>query len=210
MFENLSLLELLLKGGYTMAVIGICSVVSLAVIIERYWYFIRKVKYRNDKEIMRFIGKIKEYINKNLYSELLNECENENTYFSRIIKKGFNNSTQKNKNEIKELLEKFLGYEILEMEKYTGILGTIGAVAPFIGLFGTVLGIMRAFHDLSVFTNAGPSVVSAGIAEALVTTAAGLLVAVPAVIFYNYFVRKIKRITKVTNILIQDILEELK
>jgi len=73
-------------------------------------------------------------------------------------------------------------------------LGSIGNVSPFIGLFGTVLGIIRAFHDLAMSSGGGPSVVANGIAEALVATAVGLFVAVPAVIAYNFFVRAIDNI----------------
>jgi biopolymer transport protein ExbB/TolQ len=66
----------------------------------------------------------------------------------------------------------------------------MGNTAPLIGLLGTVWGIMRAFHDLAATGSAGPSVVAAGIAEALFTTAAGLVVAVPAVMLYNHFTRR--------------------
>ena len=66
----------------------------------------------------------------------------------------------------------------------------MGNTAPLIGLLGTVWGIMRAFHDMARTGSAGPSVVAAGVAEALFTTAAGLCVAVPAVIIYNHFVRR--------------------
>jgi biopolymer transport protein TolQ len=78
----------------------------------------------------------------------------------------------------------------LLLERHLGFLGTMGNTAPLIGLLGTVWGIMRAFHDMAATGSAGPSVVAAGVAEALFTTAAGLLVAVPAVILYNYFLRK--------------------
>ncbi len=71
-------------------------------------------------------------------------------------------------------------------------LATIGSNAPFIGLFGTVLGIIRAFHDLSQAGTQGSSIVSAGISEALVATAVGLLVAIPAVVAYNFFQRQVK------------------
>ncbi|MCR4286830.1 MAG: MotA/TolQ/ExbB proton channel family protein, partial [Deltaproteobacteria bacterium] len=79
--------------------------------------------------------------------------------------------------------------EISLLLKRLGILGTIGSIAPFIGLFGTVVGIIKAFQDLALSTGAGPAAVADGIAEALVATAAGLFVAVPAVAAYNYFVR---------------------
>lgn len=80
--------------------------------------------------------------------------------------------------------------EISRLERFLGALGTIGATAPFIGLFGTVIGIIRAFSDLAIAEGASPSAVADGIAEALVATATGLFVAVPAVMAYNYFVRR--------------------
>ena len=80
------------------------------------------------------------------------------------------------------------------MTQMVPFLATTGNTAPFIGLFGTVVGIIRAFHSLSVSGSAGPSVISAGIAEALVTTAAGLVVAVPAVVFYNYYLRRVETV----------------
>ncbi|MBI3015465.1 MAG: MotA/TolQ/ExbB proton channel family protein, partial [Candidatus Tectomicrobia bacterium] len=88
--------------------------------------------------------------------------------------------------------------ERIRMEKGLSILGTLGNNAPFIGLFGTVLGIIRAFYDLSFNTGGGPSVVMRGISEALVATAAGLFVAIPAVIAYNYFQRRVKEVSSQT------------
>ena len=78
----------------------------------------------------------------------------------------------------------------LLLDRNLGMLGTMGNTAPLIGLLGTVWGIMRAFHDMARTGSAGPSVVAAGVAEALFTTAAGLLVAVPAVLLYNHLVRR--------------------
>ena len=76
-----------------------------------------------------------------------------------------------------------------------GVLGTLGNISPFIGLFGTVVGIIKAFRDLALAGTGGPAVVARGIAEALVSTAAGLLVAIPAVIIYNYFTRRVKAVS---------------
>jgi biopolymer transport protein ExbB len=84
--------------------------------------------------------------------------------------------------------------ERLAMERYLGILGTLGNNAPFIGLFGTVLGIIKAFADLSKNQGGGAAVVMAGISEALVATAVGLLVAIPAVVAFNIFQGKVRRI----------------
>jgi biopolymer transport protein ExbB len=93
--------------------------------------------------------------------------------------------------EVEERLQIALSEERLLLERNLGVLGTMGNTAPLIGLLGTVWGIMRAFHDMARTGSAGPSVVASGVAEALFTTAAGLLVAVPAVMLYNHFVRRI-------------------
>ena len=93
-----------------------------------------------------------------------------------------------------ECLSIALSEERLSLERRITFLGTLGANAPFIGLFGTVLGIISAFHNLAGNVKGGPSVVMSGISEALVATALGLLVAIPGVIAYNYFVRRVKRI----------------
>ena len=91
--------------------------------------------------------------------------------------------------------------EKLHMEKNLNFLGTLGNNAPFIGLFGTVLGIIRSFHDLSLNMSGGASVVMAGISEALVATATGLFVAIPAVIFNNYFLRMNRKVLTDTTVL---------
>lgn len=81
----------------------------------------------------------------------------------------------------------------MDWEKNLSMLATIGSNAPFIGLFGTVLGIIKAFHDLSQQAVTGAQTVTSGISEALVATAIGLLVAIPAVIAFNLFQRRVKR-----------------
>jgi biopolymer transport protein ExbB len=84
--------------------------------------------------------------------------------------------------------------ERLKLEKNLAYLGTVGNNAPFIGLFGTVIGIIQAFHDLSLNTKGGAATVMSGVSEALVATAMGLLVAIPAVIAFNIFQRRIRAI----------------
>jgi biopolymer transport protein ExbB/TolQ len=83
-----------------------------------------------------------------------------------------------------------LSEQRLLLERNLVVLGTMATSAPFIGLLGTVWGIMRAFHDMAAAGSAGPAVVAAGVAEALITTAAGLVIAVPAVFLYNHFTRR--------------------
>jgi biopolymer transport protein ExbB len=87
-----------------------------------------------------------------------------------------------------------LSQEKLDLERRFAILGTLGSNAPYLGLFGTVLGIIKAFHNLSMNAKGGASVVMAGISEALIATALGLMIAIPAVMAYNYFSRYVKKI----------------
>jgi biopolymer transport protein ExbB len=93
-----------------------------------------------------------------------------------------------------EMVEARLMIERQRLERGLSFVGTIGSNAPFLGLLGTVLGIIKAFHDLSVAGQAGPAVVMAGISEALVATAAGLLVAIPAVVIFNVFKARTKSV----------------
>ncbi|MEE2750217.1 MAG: MotA/TolQ/ExbB proton channel family protein [Myxococcota bacterium] len=101
-------------------------------------------------------------------------------------------------------------FEKAALEKRLIILGTVGSNAPFIGLFGTVLGIIKAFHDLAANEAEAASAVMAGISEALVATAIGLMVAIPAVVLYNYFQRKNKAIISHTESLSHLVLARLK
>jgi len=92
--------------------------------------------------------------------------------------------------DTEETMQVALSNQKLLMERNTGVLGTMASIAPLVGLLGTVWGIMRAFHDMSTTGSAAPSVVASGVAEALVTTAAGLVIAVPAVLLFNHFNRR--------------------
>jgi biopolymer transport protein ExbB len=100
-----------------------------------------------------------------------------------------------------------------EVERLKGslwILGTVAASAPFIGLFGTVVGIVRAFHSMSVMGSGGFAVVAGGISEALIATALGLIVAIVALIFYNYFQTRLDRIEAALTIGTARVLEALR
>jgi biopolymer transport protein ExbB len=93
--------------------------------------------------------------------------------------------------EAEEIMHVMLNQQKLLLERNTGLLGTMAAVTPLIGLLGTVWGIMRAFQAMSAAGSAAPAIVAAGVAEALVTTAAGLVIAVPSVMLYNHFNRRL-------------------
>ncbi len=99
--------------------------------------------------------------------------------------------------EIERAVAAYLEHRKLKLERYVGILGTIGSNAPFIGLLGTVLGIIRAFHDMATQgLSQGMENISGGIAEALVATAVGLMVAIPAVVFFNILNKRISNLVR--------------
>lgn len=109
--------------------------------------------------------------------------------------------------EKRELAEKAVEWHVSRMGKSLTAIATIGSISPFIGLFGTVVGVIRAFKDLSTYAGAGPSVVAMGISEALVNTAAGIFVAIPAIVAYNYFAHKANEFANELNWLTEQIID---
>lgn len=191
MFDELTLFDMIVRGGYTMIVLVIFSVASLAVILGRFWRF---KSFREElSDCYKELGdKVRGDSGKGIESARA-FCESDKSALADVFLSGYRKRSH-GTDEILRAMELSARRSISKLERYVGVLGTIGSTAPFVGLFGTVLGIMRAFSDLAHAEGAGPSVVADGIAEALVATAGGLLVAVPAVIAYNYFVRASARI----------------
>jgi biopolymer transport protein ExbB/TolQ len=187
MFEGLTFIDLLAKGGVTVVVLALFSLVSIAIMIERAWTFKGfAVKLPVSFDLLSAALKSKGL------SAAVELSREKATPLGNVFLSGYSKRS-KGRDEVLRAMELSGRGEIAGLQNRLGIIGTIGATAPFIGLFGTVLGIIRAFGDLAVTQSVGPAVVSDGIAEALVTTAAGLLVAIPAVIAYNYFVRSVQR-----------------
>lgn len=159
----------------------IFSVLLVAFSFERMWVFRREATF--PRELWeRIVGLIRE---KRL-RDAIALCEVSSGVFSKVFKAGLEGSLVSRLDaEDGMVIEKEEGQEFLR--KRVGLFGTISFISPLIGLLGTVLGVLRAFHDLARSGSGGPSVVAAGISEALITTVAGLVVAVPAAIIYNYF-----------------------
>lgn len=179
-------LQAIMAGGFTIYILIFCSVLSIAIIIERYMY------YRSRSRVKRadFMARIKKELEKNDIESAVKICSKSKTPFSNVVHSAliFARHTEK---EISNNMERTIVVETNLLEKRTAVVGTIGSTAVYIGLFGTVLGIMRAFGDISTAGTGGINVVMNGISESLVCTAAGLCVAVPAVIAYNYFIKRI-------------------
>lgn len=182
---NVEFLEVF-KSSFTLVILVFCSLISIAFMIER-WFYFRKTRTNADS-LLTSIRKLVEDGNKD---QALALCAAKDTPISRLFHYGLLQNGR-SRSEIEDLLATKRLEERMKMEEYLGVLGTLGNTAPFIGLFGTVVGIIKAFRDLALSGMGGPTVVAKGIAEALVATAAGLAVAIPAVIAYNYFLKKVK------------------
>lgn len=178
--------ELIKVGGFTMIVLLGSSVLSIAIILERL------IAYRVKSRIKRkeFMLKVRQELKKNKLNPVTEMCKNTNAPFAQVAYAGLS-FFEASEKEISNNMERQIIIETTVLERLTSIIGTIGSVSVYVGLFGTVLGIIRAFHDISANGSGGISVVISGISEALACTAAGLCVAVPAVVAYNYFMKKI-------------------
>jgi biopolymer transport protein ExbB len=119
-------------------------------------------------------------------------CDNTNSPMAPVAKAGIKAHMDKN-TSVGEAMDREIMIETVKLERFTTILGTIGSIAVYIGLFGTVIGIIRAFHDIAKVGSGGISIVIGGVSEALIATAAGLFVAIPAVIAYNFFTKLIDK-----------------
>jgi len=177
--------RMLQDGWLTTVPLGLCSILVVAVTIERF------LRYRGiEKQTREVTRAVVEALGKRDLPTATALCKTNETPIAQIFREGL-----AWKNIALEDLERILGTArqetLSELRRSLWILGTIGSLAPFIGLFGTVVGIMKAFHQIAIEGSGGFAVVAAGISEALIATAVGLGVAIIALTFYNYLNVKI-------------------
>ena len=166
-----------------MMVLGCCSVLTFGIALERLYYF-RKRKGNADLVLMEAL----ESLRRGNFGEAIARCRTNMHPVGTVAAETMECHLSRPA-DTEETMQIVLSQQKMLLERNTSMLGTMAAVAPLIGLLGTVWGIMRAFHDMALSGSAAPSIVAAGVAEALVTTAAGLVIAVPAVLLYNHFNR---------------------
>jgi biopolymer transport protein ExbB len=162
------------------------SVISVAIMIERAWYFITHAVDVNElsSDLRRLLGAGK-------LQEAKARTKSSESVVLQVVAAGLE-QVERGSDAVAETMLGEKAQVKMRLERRLAFLGTLGNNAPFIGLFGTVLGIIKAFHDLAGNQAGGVAVVMAGISEALVATAVGLMVAIPAVIGYNFFNRRVK------------------
>lgn len=183
MFENFDWIGAM-RTSPVMVAILFCSVLTLGFAIERAIYFWKR-RGNPDAFLASALVALRSGNREEAIRVAVNEHHPVGAVSAEMIR-----AMDEGDHVVEEKLSIAMSEQRLQLERNLGFIGTMGNTAPLIGLLGTVWGIMRAFHDMARTGSAGPSVVAAGVAEALFTTAAGLLVAVPAVMIYNQFVRR--------------------
>ncbi|MBM7623278.1 MotA/TolQ/ExbB proton channel family protein [Sporohalobacter salinus] len=181
------MLKFVLKGGPTIIPLLVCSILSVAIILERYFYF-RSIN-NND---FRLVKRVELLLSNDKLSKAKKEAENTNGPISAMILAGLEKYGH-DRQTVKEFIQARGQHEIKVMEKRLRVLDFIASVAPLLGLLGTVIGIIESFNILAGAQGmAAPSALSAGIAEALISTAIGLIVAIPTMLFYTYLDSKVE------------------
>ena len=178
--------DLALKGGWLMIPIALLLFVAIAILIER--IFVIK---NSDKEDPTFMNRIKDYIYEGKIDSAINLCRMTNTPISRMIEKGISRLGRP-MNDVLVAIENVGNIEVAKLEKGFPWVATAAAAAPMLGFLGTVTGMVRAFFAMAnAGVNVEISLLSSGIYEALVTTVAGLIVGIIALLAYNYLVSQV-------------------
>jgi len=180
--------ELVVAGGWLMLPIVLCSIIVLGICIEKY-LALNPQKIAPQHLLAQVWGWLK---NNQMNPSRLAELRSTSP-LGLILAAGLSNSRH-GRDVMKESIEEAASKVIHDLERYLNPLGTIAAVAPLLGLLGTVIGMIKVFNEIMIAGTGNAGILAGGISEALITTAAGLTVAIPALIMHRYFVRRIDSI----------------
>ena len=180
--------EFLARGGVLMIPLGVCSILALAIVLER------TLNLRTRKIIqLDILQQVRDLVAENQVSDAMTLCRRYPSVMGRILLITIANA-DRDREQLRSVVEDAGRQEVTTLDKNLGALGTIAAIAPLLGLTGTVFGMIRTFAIISEKGIAHPSQLAGGISEALITTATGLVIAIPTLIFYNYFTNKADRL----------------
>ena len=181
--------EFIIKGGPIMGLIIVCSIMAFAVFLERIWY-LRAAKIDTKKFMQEISNKVKN----NKVMQALDMCNITKGPITRILKSGII-KYDRSRQEIKEAIEDAGVHEVPLLEKNLSVLATIAHISPLLGLLGTVVGMLKSFQAIEAkamsMVPVNPGDLAGGIWEALITTVAGLSVAIPVYVAYNYLVSRV-------------------
>ncbi|MGD2074319.1 MAG: MotA/TolQ/ExbB proton channel family protein [Gammaproteobacteria bacterium] len=177
--------ELVTAGGWLMLPIIACSVIAFAIIIERLWTL--RVKRVIPRQL---VAQVWEWANDRKLDVERMQTLRSSSPLGRVLAAGLVNRNA-SRDVMKEAIEDTGRHVVHELERYINTLGTIAAISPLLGLLGTVIGMIKVFSAITTAGVGNPSALAGGISEALITTAAGITVAIPTLMFYRYFRGKI-------------------
>ena len=173
--------ELVRAGGFLMLPILICSVVSMAIVVERFWS-LRRSRIVPDN----LVAQIWQWAKAGVLDTKRVEALGASSPLGRVLAAGLNNRHH-DREVMKESITDVGRHVCHELGLYLNSLGTIAAITPLLGLLGTVIGMIKVFTAITTEGVGDPSILAGGISEALISTAAGLTVAIPTLMFYRYF-----------------------
>ena len=177
--------EIILSGGVMMIPIILCSIAVIGISIERYWTLSpNKVAPRT------LLAQVWSWIKSNQVDAAKLRELKQSSPLGKILAAGLSNSRH-GRDVMKDSIQEAANSVIHDLERYIGMLGTIANVAPLLGLLGSVFGMIETFNDIMLKGAGDANVLAGGIAVALVATAAGLVVAIPATILHRYFLRRV-------------------
>jgi biopolymer transport protein ExbB len=181
------MMNIIEEGGVLMYPIIVCSVVALAITFERFWTLRRATI-----DTREFMDAMRTVLRQNRIQEAVAICDETDAPVARIMKAGVLKHNR-SKEDIREAIEDAGHLEIPRLERYMSALATCANIAPLLGLLGTVQGMIKCFATIQHKQGqVVPSDLAEGIGNALITTAAGLTVAIPALVVYNYFVTRVE------------------
>lgn len=180
MLTHFDWIEVIRSSPVSIVIIG-CSIITFAVAIERAYYFRRR---RGNPDSI--LDRVMKCLSSGQIKEAIWACQSSSHPLAQVALRLLASQHQ-DREALEEQMQITLSEQKMLLERNLVVLGTMAVMAPLVGLLGTVWGIMRAFSDMASTGSAAPSVVAAGVAEALITTAAGLVIALPALMLYNHF-----------------------
>lgn len=179
------MLDYFFQGGPIMYPLLLCSLISLTVIIERAMFWVREERNRD----RRLLDELMSLIEKEQYEEAKSITGNTRDFVIRVIVCGVVHRDF----SLRDALQMSADEEIGRMRRYLPVIDTMVTLSPLLGILGTVTGIIYSFNMLGVVGVEHPQMITAGIAQALITTAFGLIIAIPAIICYNYFLSRVEK-----------------
>lgn len=179
------MLELIQSGGWLMVPILLCSVLAAAICVER-WWTLQGSRVAPSDLLAQTWSAVK---SKEVDQQRLRDLRSESP-LGQVLAAGLVNAGR-GRDVMKEAMEEAAGQVMHEMQRYLTALGTIASISPLVGLLGTVVGMIKVFQALQLHGAGNANVLAGGISQALITTAAGIAVAIPALIFHRMFVRRV-------------------